>query len=358
MTPTLKTISEIVGVSVPVVAKVLNKTQSNVRVSSAVADKIRQTSRELGYQRNFAAAAMASKSTRLIGVHIQEGASGGVTGPLESAFLRGVESVCEVTGHDVLLVSIPGPNAISHSLLHLRQGRVDGLLIVLTQVENASLQPFVRFARRVLVAGCPHVPRGLKTIQLCNADAVRIACEHLEQLGHERIGFIGSCVLPEMIDSTERWRGFREARGVEADRWVFWLGTETPPISMNEDYCLLEGIRGVSYLMDRPLADRPTAIIAHNDQVAMAAILELTRRGLRVSRDVSIMGIGNEPFSRLGIPSISTVTLPFKDFGVEAAIQLLKKIIPPEEFPGNIPSVVTLAPQLVARESTARRIKR
>lgn len=357
MVATLKTIADIVGVSVPVVAKVLNSTKSTARVSLATADRIREVSVRLKYQRNFAAAAMVQKSTRLIGVHIQEGASGGVSGPFESAFLRGVASVCEVSGHDILLVSIPSPLAVSHSLLHLRQRRIDGLLIVLTQHEQECLAPFARFSDRVLIAGGHVVPEGMKSIQLKNSEAARIAYRHLQQMGHERIGFIGSCVLPEMIDSVQRWEGFCEACGPSARDWAYYLGNASPAIGIGEDYCFLEGVRGVRFLMSRPPPLRPTAIIAHNDQVAMAAIMEMNRLKISVPGEVSIMGIGNESLSRLGIPSISTVSLPFRSFGVEAAIKLLRQIAPTALFPKNLPEAGSLKPLLLVRESTASRGK-
>ncbi|MGI8556270.1 MAG: LacI family DNA-binding transcriptional regulator, partial [Pyrinomonadaceae bacterium] len=100
-----------------------------------------------------------------------------------------------------------------------------------------------------------------------------------------------------------------------------------------------------------------TALFAFNDISAMGAIHALQEAGLRVPEDVSVVGFDDIYFAKFNNPAITTIRQPLFEMGKIAAQTLLKRLSQRGENGGEIPPTLTVEPELVVRDSTARVFK-
>jgi LacI family transcriptional regulator len=95
--------------------------------------------------------------------------------------------------------------------------------------------------------------------------------------------------------------------------------------------------------------DRPTAIFAHNDLIAIGALEAMSELGLRCPQDISVVGYNDAPLTAHLTPPLTTVQLPSRELGRRAGTMLLHRLDGHPEPPGTI----ALEPQLVIRESVS-----
>ena len=165
------------------------------------------------------------------------------------------------------------------------------------------------------------------------------AARHLAELGHHRIAFISG---PDTFRSShERGRGFAEGlaeHGVTLD----------PAYIRRAAYTYESGVEAATELLALP--QRPTAIFAGNDEMAIGVMKAARDAGLRVPEDLSIVGFDDLPMASRVWPNLTTVRLPIRDMGRMAAEKLTARsrgldpatLIQPE-----------VDPSLVVRDSTA-----
>jgi LacI family transcriptional regulator len=219
----------------------------------------------------------------------------------------------------------------------LQQRAVEGLIAVDTACQKGVLIPVVA------VSGHREV-EGVTNIVLDHARAAKLAMEHLAQLGHRKIAFIKG---QEFSSDTEiRWEAERAAAkelGLEIDeRLVGQLDGESPSPE-------------VGYGVTRKLlaaGEDFTALFAFNDISAIGAIRALREAGRRVPEDVSVVGFDDIQSAAFQNPGLTTVRQPLREMGVIAAETLLRRISAPAKTP--YPKAITVEPELIVRESTAR----
>ncbi len=158
---------------------------------------------------------------------------------------------------------------------------------------------------------------------------------YLESLGHRRLALITG---PKHYRSAiERGEGFSNAlshRGVEIDpRYVYEGG-----------YTFESGVAGAEYLL--ALEPRPTAIFACNDEMAAGVYKAALRRGLEIPGDLSVVGYDDSPLASQLWPALTTIRLPVRDVGRQAANLLLADHL------GQNPGPIAVTPHLIVRDSS------
>jgi len=219
----------------------------------------------------------------------------------------------------------------------LQQRAVEGLIAVDTTCQKGALIPVVA------VSGHREV-EGVTNIVLDHALAAKLAIEHLAQLGHRKIAFLKG---QEFSSDTEiRWEaelGAAKELGLEInERLVAQLDSGSPSPE-------------VGYGVTRKLlatGEAFTALFAFNDISAIGAIRALREAGRRVPEDVSVVGFDDIQSAAFQNPALTTVRQPLREMGVIAAQILLRRINASAKTP--YPKTVTVEPELIVRESTAR----
>ncbi len=166
--------------------------------------------------------------------------------------------------------------------------------------------------------------------------SARRATDHLIALGHRRIGFISGS---EEYDLSN-WRidGWREAMTA--------AGLQTDDLLARGDFSYESGIAATNALL--ALKESPTAIIASSDQMALAALDTVTKRGLKVPQDISLISFDNTPVVRFTEPQLTAVDQPIAAT-FSKAVELL---ITMGDAP-NLQQPVVTEGTLVLRGSTA-----
>ncbi|MFC9165354.1 LacI family DNA-binding transcriptional regulator [Streptomyces fungicidicus] len=324
---TLAAVAKEAGVSMPTVSKVLNGRSDVSRATRATVERLLELH---GYRRRSRPASRAP----LIELVFHE---------LDSIWamelIRGVESVARENRATVVLTEsgtrhAPGPDWLPGVL----RRRPLGVVLVFS-----TLPGEVR--RRLGAAAIPFVvidPAGdpdpdVASVGSANWAGGLAATRHLIDQRHRRIAIITG---PEdMLCSLARLDGYRSAMamaGLEAD----------PRLTRFGDFHVRGGFAHAMDLLEGP--DRPTAIFAGSDLQALGVLEAARVRGLRVPRDLSVVGYDDVPLAQWSSPPLTTVHQPLRHMAEEAARMLLR----PDD-PGTAAHRVELATHLVVRQSTA-----
>ncbi|MFT7835030.1 LacI family DNA-binding transcriptional regulator [Saccharothrix sp. BKS2] len=322
--PTMEDVAARAGVSRALVSLVV---RGSPRVSEQRRAAVLKAAEELGYSPHAMARALASRTSHVLGVMVSD---------LHNAFFAevvdGLDEVARDRGFD-LIINTGGrrPARERRALASLLSFRPAGLALLSPVVPSADIGRAAAQAPVVLVARSSR----LAAVDTVNDDGERgitLAVEHLVSLGHRRIAHLDG---GEGTQAAPRRRGYLAAMAA----------SRLAPRVVTSEYTDVAGARAVREL----LADPPTAIVSCNDFNAVGAISALEEAGLRVPRDVSVVGYDNTSLAALRHVSLTTVDQPRNEFGRLAAEALLQRVRGEREEPVRH----LLRPSLVVRSTTA-----
>ena len=328
--PDLATIAAAAGVSIPTVSRVVNRRPD---VAPATREKVERLIAEYGYVGNRAARALRKTRTGLLDLLVPA---------LDSEYflemLRGIEDAVELTEYRTVL------SATHHEswrerrwLTKILTNSTDGVILVLGHGQSQHLAELQRHKIPfVVVDHRGDLAADVPSVGATNWQGGRTATDHLLQLGHRRIGYIGG---PSSYGCEQgRQAGYRAAlrvAGVPVDPALVRSGNYRPDAGHAHARALLE------------LPDPPTAIFAGNDLQAAGVYRALRERGLFIPSDVSVVGFDDVPLAGLLSPPLTTIRQPLAEMG-RTAVSILLRLISGEVL---TPPRVELATTLVERES-------
>ncbi len=317
------------GVSPSTVSKVINRTG---RISTETQTRVLDTMQRLAFHPNVVASALKAKRTYTVALLISD-----ITNPFCNHLAKAVEDVAITHGYNVLLASTSN-NAERHRKLidMLLQKQVDGYIVSSFSEGDEELVKMLAHERPVVLADrrIPNVHAA--TITSDNVAGGYLATQYLLQRGHRRIGIL--LEDPRLSSSAERMQGYRLAlteREIEPrEDWMaagyFGLGG---------------GRRMLRELYKR--ADRPTAIFAVNDLLAIGVLQEAFDLKWRVPEELSVVGYDDIPEAAMVRPPLTTVRQPVEEMGTTAFNLLLKFI----EVGNSSHDLSFLTPHLMERDS-------
>jgi DNA-binding LacI/PurR family transcriptional regulator len=305
------------GVSQSTVSLVLSG-KSAGRISAKTEAAVREAVEELGYRPNVAARALRTGTARTVGLVVTD-----VTHPFFSPVLRGAQIAAWRAGYAVALVDAANdPDRERESFEALRAGPVDGFLFFTVDPPETTGEHIVALEVS---------PPGMASVRFDTERGTALAIRHLLDLGHTRIGHLGS----ELDAETFRLR---------RETVVSLLGDGGP--YARAAFRFEDARRGALELLD---ADpRPTAIVCDDDLLAGGVYLAARERGLRIPADVSVVGFDDLPFAQVFEPPLTTVRIEPEALGRES-FEVLNALMNGEAVP---PSRV-LPVEFVERGSTA-----
>jgi LacI family transcriptional regulator, repressor for deo operon, udp, cdd, tsx, nupC, and nupG len=264
------------------------------RVSAATEEHVRRRARELGYRPNIAAQALRLGASRAVALLVPD-----VTNPFFARVLRGAQRAAQEAGYTVVLVDTANDRRWEEqSFEALRAGPVDGyLLFEVSPPEGLAPDEHV-----VLIE--TKAPRR-SSVRFDSEAGAAAAFRHLIELGHRRIGHLASAFEAPTFDLREaaRRRVLSEA-GIDPDAQP----RTTTPITIER------ARRAGGPLLDQ----RPTAVFCDDDIIAAGLYLAARERGLRIPRDLSVIGFDDMDFARVLDPPLTTVALDAELLGATA----------------------------------------
>lgn len=321
-------------VSKTAVSKVLRNAYG---ASPAMREKVRRSIAELGYRPNAAARGLRGQ-TYTIGVMLPD-----IRNPFFPDIVDGVTDWFQDTDYQVLMG--PGCNG-EEAEVRVTEAMIDrgmdGLILVAPVSPRSHLEHLAGVVPTVVVGRHGHSTR-YDTVADDDVTGAKLVVDHLADLGHRRIAHIehletDPARIAEM-PNTMRAEGYRRAMRERG------LADQTDIVSTS--YTREGGYLGARQLLTR--RQRPTAIFAGADFVAMGVLEALGEAGLSVPQDISVAGYDNTMFAALRPISLTSVDQAGHVLGGNAARLLLERITDRSR-----PTVqVKLSPTLVVRNSTA-----
>lgn len=331
---TMKDVAREVGLSVTTVSRALNNFDD---VAELTRVRVQTAARSLDYHPNAAARSLQNNRSNAVGLIIPP-IFHRAYDAFWLEFIGGMAATCAHRGVDLVLSAIDAPGELNHSFQRLvRSRRVDGLLICdvrRTDARIAYLQkhelPFVAFGRSI-------GDHSYSFIDVDGTAGVLQAMEHLLALGHRRIAFLD--VDPSFSFAHFRLEGYRLALA-HAD-------LPFDPELVHEGLTEHAAVVVAKRLFELP--DRPTAIFAAAEYLALAVLETAREAGLDIPRDLSLTVFDDNLVVRQASPALTAIGQPNRRLGEEAAELLLARVAHPDR-----PLVQRLiVPALVIRKSTA-----
>ena len=317
------------GVSYATVSRVLN---GDVHVKPKTRERVQQAMERLGYVVNRQARSLAGGRSHIIGVLVPDLGTGYI-----GEIMRGIDDELDLAHFDLMLYTTHGREAQEARYVStLTQGIADGLLIVLPRNPAGFMQTLRQHDFPYVLIDHQGTNEQDYAVGATNWQGAYNATEYLIKLGHRRIGFItGSMDLGCARDRLAGYQAALKTYHVALDPGLIYEG----------DFHQPNGYAGANKLLDCP--DRPTAIFASNDVMAMSVMDAVRERNLRVPEDVSVMGFDDIPQAGHIRPALTTVRQPLEQMG-RVATQMLLDVL---TAPGTKPQRVELPTELIIRDS-------
>lgn len=309
MNPTIKDVAQKANVSIATVSRVLHNLGG---YSDKTKQKVDQSIKELKYQPNAIARGLINKRTQTIGVLFPD-----VSSAFSSDLLHGIDEFVHDRNYSVMVCNTDqdGKRTLKYLQL-LREKQVDGIIFsseVLKKEYYDMLEsmkiPVVLISSQTDFANVPYV-------KVDDYQAAYDAVHYLITKGHRRIAMI-SGTKGDPIAGIPRVEGYRkalEAHGITFDSRYLVYG----------DFLYESGSRAMEAILRK--TPEVTAVFAASDEMAIGALSSVTKHGMNVPEDISIMGYDDLRLARMVNPPLTTVRQPLYDIGMIASEKLISMI--------------------------------
>jgi LacI family transcriptional regulator len=334
MAVSVKDVAAAASVSVGTVSNVLNRPD---KVSPATVEKVQAAIAQLGFVRNDAARQLRAGRSRSIGLIVLD-----VRNPFFTDVARGAETRAAAGNLAILLGNSDDDAAREADYLDLfEQQRVHGVLITPVDDVSARLEGLRARGIPVVLVDRPSDDVDVSSVSVDDVAGGRLAAQHLLETGRRRLAFVGGPLSVRQV--ADRLAGARSAVAEFADAEIEVI--ETPALSVLAGRAAGEGLR------DRAAPDRPDAVFAANDLLAVGVLQALVMQGsIAVPGDIALIGYDDIDFSAATVVPLSSIRQPSELIGSRAVDLLIAEV----DGSGEREQVV-FQPELVVRESTVPR---
>lgn len=330
---TMKEIGRRAGVSQSTVSRILNGVEGAVRIPEETRERVFQAVRELGYRPNPLARGLRGARTEMIGLVVRE-----VYDPFFSAVIAAVGFEARRRDHNLVIGYAQSRVEDAADITGVLEARhCDGILLLGDLIDQHALAARLAVPYRPMLALCVGTrANGVPAVNTDNTAGARLALDHLWALGHRRIAFLDAGWLGDVRERQDAYRAFMEERMGPPPAEYVQLAENDPR----------GGYRAASVLLRLP--ERPTAVFASTDTLAIGAVKAAADLGLGVPRDLSVVGFDDIPLAEFVVPSLTTVRQPLAEMAAIAVNDLLAMVADPSFEPEPLRR---LTPTLIERES-------
>jgi len=328
VTTTIKDVAREAKVSVASVSRALNGTGG---VTAATEKRIREAAARLRYVPHGAARSLITRRTHTIGALLPD-----LHGEFFSELIRGIDLEARSRGLHLLVSSSHDGVADAAAALRAMQGRVDGIVILSSRVDEAFLKANLPEGLPAVLLNSPVKNPEHAVLNIDNFAGTYAMVRHLLGIGHTRIAFIAG--PKDNFDAQQRVEGFHAAMA------ELMPGTAVRVIK--GDFSERSGYRAGRELLAAKV--RPHAVFAANDMMAVGCLQAFKGAGLDVPGDIAVAGFDDIPIARYVTPPLSTVRVRIADLGKNAMDMLADLMDRPDQAAA---SVHTLGCDIVVRDS-------
>jgi LacI family transcriptional regulator len=344
---TIREVAKESGFSPATVSIVLNNAPLARYIPEITKKRIQRAAKKLGYRPNLFARTLRNRRTHTVGVMVFD-----MTDPYCIPILRGIESTLYEASFLPILTDVHNERSRFERYLEmLLDRRVEALIVVANWlfVDIEVLGDLEKSNLPTAMVGHELNAGSISSVIVDNEAGASAAIEHLHTLGHRNIAFIRG---PKRIsDTAPRWKGiqaFAKAHDLAIDpELVVDLPDSGDPLSSFE--------AGISLTEELLRRKRPfTALMAFDDMSAFGAIRALSKNGIAIPQQCSVIGFDDIADSSLLTPPLTTMRQPMQEMGRIAVSIVADGLGAGDEKPKTAATHRKLTPELVVRASTAR----
>lgn len=324
----IKDVARKARVSIASVSRVMN---GAVTVSEETKNRVLAAVRSLNYVPHVGARSLITQRTGAVGVLLPD-----LHGEFFSELIRGLDGLARDKKLQLLLSSVGGQADEVASALRALRGKVDGLLVMSPHVDAELLERNLPSALPTVLLNSPLKSARHSTLTIDSYRGARAMVRHLIKCGHRRIAHIGG--PPHNYDAEQRLRGY-------LDELAQARAGLTPQV-LPGDFTERSGHQAGRQLA--LAAQRPDAVFAANDVIAIGCMVAFRDAGLRVPDDVAVAGFDDIPLAALVTPALTTVRVHIALLGRSALEQLISSM---EATGARTPVAREILPEVVVRES-------
>jgi LacI family repressor for deo operon, udp, cdd, tsx, nupC, and nupG len=313
--PNIADVAALAGVSIATVSRSLSNPE---RVSKVTRERVLEVVRQTGYTPNVAARSLRVARSMTVLVVVPS-----LITVFFSALLLGVDRELSAEGYGLLVGNLDDrPDKEARLVDLVLAGQADGVVLLNGHSPQGRLRSLADSRVPVVAISVP-TSGEIPAVLVREREAAAAVAAHLLSLGHRRFGYVTG-PKGNYVDG-ERWAGFRDALVAAGIR-------EADIRRYPGNFRIATGVEaGRRFLAD---ADRPTAVFAVSDEMAVGFMRAVRDGGLDVPRDVSVAGYDGIEFADYCEPRLTTVRQPREQMGNAAAGILVRMMqgeaIPPE----------------------------
>ena len=331
MPVTIKDIAKAAGVSHTTVSRAL---KGNPAISVETTERIRQLARQMGYTPSAVAQSLLSQQTWTIGMVITTIADSFVAHVVE-----GVEQVAQAASYSLFLtMSHNDPDRELAVVETLHRRRVDAIIVTSSRVGSLYSSQLEKIQVPIVLINNQEEGEYLHSIAADDVQGAGLAVNHLIELNHQRISYVGVANRPK--SDRRRLAGYRSAleqAGIDPDPQLVVYPKASSDIE-----------RGQAAL-DRLLVAGATAVFCYNDLTAMGLLIACRRQGISVPEQLSVVGFDDIESTLYVTPPLTTVAQPRLILG-QMAMKMTLALLNDQDVQDQV-----LSCELIIRESTSRR---
>jgi LacI family transcriptional regulator len=332
----MKDVAALAGVSVGTVSNVVN---SPAMVAEPTRQRVERAIAKLGWVPNESARQLRAGRSRSIGMVVMD-----IANPFFTDLVLGAEDWLNEQGYSVQVAnSASKPSRESAQLALFEQQRVRGVLYAPIWGLDERVRQLRRRGIPVVLLDRAGNEADFCSVSVEDVEGGRLAVAHLLDQGHGNIAFVGGPSRLQQI--RDRRQGAELARlqhgGSENLLIISTPGTDTA-----------SGVAAAEEIVALPPAERPTAVFAANDLVAIGLLQGFMTHGFAVPGDVAIIGYDDITFAASAAVPLSSIRQPRADLGRRAAELLLEEIEAVGQKVDHDHQQVRFTPELVVRRST------
>lgn len=311
---TIKEVAQLAGVSPSTVSRVISNSS---RISDDTKKTVREAMESLGYHPNAIARSLVNRSTNTIGIVMPQSTERAFLNPFFPQALSGVSAAAHEQGYCILLSTGNNEKDQLNSIESIVMGgRVDGVIIMYSSVDNESLDALKKMRIPVVVIGKPLKSKDVLYVDNDNVKASFDVTEKLIKNGHKKIAFISGSF--RFVVSLDRLDGYMNA-------------LKENDIPFRKDYIieLSEFVTKGAYEKTKDLLqleDRPTAFVSTDDVMSFGVMDAIKECGLKIPEDIEVMSFNNIPSAELTQPSLTSVDIDAFSLGYEASKLIIEKV--------------------------------
>tara|TARA_R110000868_G_scaffold393924_2_gene665089 strand:+ start:120 stop:1145 length:1026 start_codon:yes stop_codon:yes gene_type:complete len=304
---TIKDIANVLNISAAAVSKALH---NDSRISDKTKKAVKQVAKNLNYQPNHLASALRKGKSNLVGVIVPRTNSN-----FFSSVIQNIEEVLNKEGYNIIITqSNESFKKECRNIDTLLFTQVDGII---ASMANETID--LEYYEKIKTKGIPLIlfDRGendlnVDYIGINDYDSSHVIVEHLVKQGRKRIAHIGGYKHTRIFNN--RIRGYIDA-----------LKKHNLPLDhellIESSLTIEDGRKKMSQLLK--LKERPDAVYVASDYAALGALQLLKEQNIKVPEDIALVGFGDEPFTAMVTPSISSINQHSAEIGKQAALTFL-----------------------------------